>query len=435
MSQHDSRLKEPLDAEARKKFGRFVSSGVLFQGGAATVDTATLVAALVHGLTGSSFAVGAAAAISRYGWLFSQIFVAYRAQKRPRRMRYYAVGALGRATGLGALAALLWFGGGLPVPVTVAAFFLLWTAYCLVGGIVAVPYNDIVARSIPSSWRSRLLAYRFFGGGILAMIVAGVAHRILGVMPFPLSYAAIFLLGTVLLFLSSFSFLSAGEKPAPVVKQPAGFGAFLAGGFQVFGSDRRFRAYLYTRWLAALVGMAIPFYILQAKLAEITLGDVALFFGMQTAGSLVSNPIWGWYGDRRGKAPLLLPVAILGALVPILTLGWIGSGLEFRGAALLWFGLVFFVIGVGNNGDTIAHLGFLMEISPDAERPAYSGYFSLFAAPAALLPMAGGLVAEVISLPAVFAISLGAAMLQLFLLRRLFAVHRGRQAPPPAESG
>jgi len=53
------------------------AAGILFQGGAAAVDSSTIIATLVHGLTGSPFAVGAATAILRYGWLFSQIFVAY----------------------------------------------------------------------------------------------------------------------------------------------------------------------------------------------------------------------------------------------------------------------------------------------------------------------------------------------------------------------
>lgn len=62
-------------AQPHTRFWRIAVAGVLFQGGAAAVDTSTIVAALVHALTGSSFAVGAAAAIARYGWLFPQPIV------------------------------------------------------------------------------------------------------------------------------------------------------------------------------------------------------------------------------------------------------------------------------------------------------------------------------------------------------------------------
>ncbi|TDJ67599.1 MAG: MFS transporter, partial [Proteobacteria bacterium] len=52
--------------DSTKRFWRISAAGVFFQGGAAAVDTSTIIAALVHGLTGSTYAVGAAAAISRY---------------------------------------------------------------------------------------------------------------------------------------------------------------------------------------------------------------------------------------------------------------------------------------------------------------------------------------------------------------------------------
>jgi hypothetical protein len=66
-----------------------------------------------------------------------------------------------------------------------------------------------------------------------------------------------------------------------------------------------------------------------------------------------------------------------------------------------------------------------MEISPDDRRPAYSGYFNALAAPAALLPMAGGAVAEAASFAAVFAVSLTAAGLQFLAIWRLRALPLG----------
>ena len=65
------------DPKAPSRFRRISAAGILFQGGAAAVDSSTIIATLVHGLTASTFAVGAASAILRYGWLFPQIFVGY----------------------------------------------------------------------------------------------------------------------------------------------------------------------------------------------------------------------------------------------------------------------------------------------------------------------------------------------------------------------
>lgn len=406
--------------DRRGAFWRIAAAGVFFQGGAAAADTSTIVAALVNGLTGSPVAVGAAAAIARYGWLFPQLFVAYFAQKRRRRMPFYMLGAFGRVACLAGVGVAVALSGPQPGVLIVGAFFVLWTVYAFVGGIVAVPYNDIVARSVPSVFRSRLLALRFFGGGLLALAVAVAAHRWLNALPFPRGHAAILFLGAGLLLISTLAFVSAGEPQAPPPpKAPNGFRRFLKTGVSVFRADRRFRLFVHARWLDGAVSMALPFYVMQATSHGIGYADVAVLLGAQTVGALLSNPLWGWWGDRLGKRQLLEGVAGLAVLAPLLTLTWIGLGEADPSRALLRFAAVFFLLGAVGNGGTIALLGYLMEISPDDRRPAYSGYFNAFVAPAALSPLAGAALVEAASATAVFAASAVAAALQFLAVRRL----------------
>jgi hypothetical protein len=67
--------------DVARRFGKFAAAGIFFQGGAAAIDTGTIVATLVHGLTGgSAIAVGAAATIARAGWLVPQLIIGYVAQ-------------------------------------------------------------------------------------------------------------------------------------------------------------------------------------------------------------------------------------------------------------------------------------------------------------------------------------------------------------------
>lgn len=406
--------------DARRRFWRISAAGIFFQGGAAAVDSSTIIAALVHGLTGSTFAVGAAAAILRYGWLFPQLFVAYFAQRRDRRMPFYVFGAFGRATCLAALAGLLALADGMPSSVLIAVFFGLWTAYAFISGIVAVPYNDIVARSIPSARRSRALAIRFFGGGLLAIGVAAIAHQLLTALRFPSGYAVLVFVGAVLLYASSVSFVSSGEPGTPASPDhPNGFAEFLRQGVEVFRSDDHFRLFVYSQWLGGAVMMALPFYILQATALQATSADVALLLGAQTTGALLSNALWGWWGDHFGKRKLLEGVAILRTAPPLLTLVWTPIAASGGAPSLVGFAVVFLLLGALSNGITIALLGYLMEISPDDRRPAYSGYFNALVAPAALLPLAGAAIIESASLSGVFVASLGAAVLQYLTVRRL----------------
>ena len=410
------------ERDAARRFWRISTAGVFFQGGAAAVDSSTIIAALVHGLTGSAYAVGAATAILRYGWLFPQLFVGYLAQRRRRRMPFYVVGAFGRAACLVAIAGLLAVAGALPIGLVIVLFFALWTTYAFVSGIVAVPYNDIVARSIASARRSRMLALRFFGGGLLGLVVAALAHQLLGAVAFPGGYAAIVLLGAILLLASSVSFVSAGEPLAPLPAAAGGFVDFLRDGVAVFRDDRHFRLFVYAQWLGGAAAMALPFYILQATAAQGGAPQVAMLLAAQTTGALLSNALWGWWGDRHGKRSLLEGVVLLRAAPPLLTIAWVSIAGVWPVPALAGFAVVFLLLGAVGNGITIAVIGYLMEISPDHRRPAYSGYFNAIVAPAALLPLAGAAIVEATSFTGVFVASLAAAVLQFLMVRRLRGV-------------
>ena len=285
--------------------------------------------------------------------------------------------------------------------------------------IYTVPYNDIVARLLPSSARSRMLALRFFGGGLLALVVAAAANRLLALLPFPSGYSAVLLFGAVLLLISTLSFVSAGEPEAPPSPDPqSGFGGFLKRGLDIFRDDRRFRLFVYVRWLAGAVAMALPFYVLQATTAGLAAADVAILLGGPDRGRARLQPALGFWGDRRGKRAVLEAATVLALAPPALTLAWIAFAAG-SAPALAWFAAVFFLLGAAGNGETIAQLGYLMEISPDDRRPAYSGYFNALVAPAALSPVLGAALLEVTAPPVLFATSAAAALIALAAVRRL----------------
>ena len=409
-------------------FWKIAGAGASFQAGSSAVDSATVVASLVNHLTGNVYAVGAASAVLRLGWLLPLLVVGFLAQRAERRMPFYAVGAFGRA-GCLALIGLLFAIAGHPASAWVAGGFLaLWTLYAFVSGIVAVPYNDIVGRSIPSGARSRMLAWRFFGGGVLALAVAAIIHRLLAVETLFTAYGLIFALASAFMFVSSLSFIWAGEPPTPPkndVPSP-GFGQFLKGGLDVLRTDGRFRLFLYTQWLGGATLMALPFYVVAAGTVGLDVKDVGILLGAQTTGALLSNALWGRVGDRFGKLALLQAVGGLRLVPPLGALAIIAAASSLTPFAILAAYAVLFVsIGALINGMTIGYLGYLMEISPNARRPAYSAYFNALASPAALLPLLGAVLADVVSLPAVFVVALLATVLQLVLYGRLSRGERG----------
>lgn len=404
--------------KAGKNFWRIGAAGVSFQAGSAAVDSATIMSALVFQLTGSPVLVGAVPAILRFGWLFPQFFVGFLAARGGTSMRYYVIGAFGRTAAIAGLALVLWHGAGFSEKGLGLAVMLLWTLYAFVSGIVAVPYNDIVARSIPSERRSRLLATRFFGGGLVALGVAAVADVFLRTMSFPTSYAAVFGMAAVLMLLSSSVFVSLGDPGAVETrKAPTSFADYFRAGFRVLREDRVFRQYVFAQWCGGAVLITAPFFVVAAERQGLSLKFVGLLLGAQTAGALASNFLWGWWGDYRGKQSLMQIISFARIAPPALILAFGFSSIS--GFAFEVFILAFFLLGAISNGLTIAVIGLLMEISPNDQRPQYSGYFSSLTAPAFLLPAVAGLLVEAVGVNLVFALSVAAALAQAFFVGRI----------------
>lgn len=414
---HHAEINSTNSMSTKPQFTRVATAGITFQAGSSAIDSATIMSALIFQLTGSTVLVGAVTAILRFGWLFPQLIVGYLAQRSGSSMHYYVIGAFGRASCMAILALTLIAGPQLAHGRLAIVVMVLWTVYSFVSGIVAVPYNDIVARTIPSDLRSRLLATRFFGGGVLALGVVAIADELVVSLSFPESYAAIIALAAVLMFVSSIVFTSVGESDVsePSENQST-FIQYLKEGVDVFHDDLRFRLYVVAQWCGGAVLMAMPFYVVQASASGFQLERVALLLGAQTLGALSSNLLWGWWGDKVGKGSLMRVIA-LGRVLPPFAIVMLATNENLDKEAILFaYVAVFFVLGALANGLTIAVIGYLMEISPDHSRPAYSGYFNAMTAPAFLLPLVAGILITYTGLIAVFVISMIAALLQFYFL-------------------
>ena len=109
----------PMEAlESKGRFWRIATAGIFFQGGAGgrSRDDRRRSGQYSHREPGRR---RAAATISRYGWLFPQLFVGYFAQRARRRMSFYMLGAFGRVICLASLAAVVLMTGR------------LWSTSCL----------------------------------------------------------------------------------------------------------------------------------------------------------------------------------------------------------------------------------------------------------------------------------------------------------------
>lgn len=402
----------------RRRFWHIAGAGTAFQAGSAAVDSATVMSALVFQLTGSPVAVGAVSTLLRLGWLLPQLVVGYLADRATSAMPFYVIGAFGRTAAIFCLAVVLWSGAsaGLSHTVLGAITLALWAVYAGLSGVVGVPYNDIVARSVPSDRRSRLLAIRFFGGGLVALVVAAVADRLVRELEFPISYAGILGIAALLMLVSSVVFTTMGEpRRTAEPKVTDSFDEYLREGITTFHTDPVFRRFVFAQWCGGAVLIAAPFFVVAAGSLGMGYENVALLLGSQTAGAIAANPLWGWWGDRLGKLSLMRAIAVSRAAPLLVVLALLVSPVP-PGIGLAVLIAVFFILGALTNGLTIAVTGLLMEISPDERRPAYSGYFNALTAPAFVFPFLGGFAVAVLGTWIVFAVALVLAVIQATFL-------------------
>jgi MFS family permease len=125
---------------------------------------------------------------------------------------------------------------------------------------------------------------------------------------------------------------------------------------------------------------------------------------------LVSNVVWGYISNRRGNKLVLVAVSGVAVLCPVLAL----LGVHFLpGLPLVSLGAVFFLIGSSWGGLGLGYNNYLLDVSPDDQRPAYLGFMNTFLAPALLLSAVGGLIIDWTSYEVLFAIAGGAGLAAL----------------------
>ena len=125
--------------------------------------------------------------------------------------------------------------------------------------------------------------------------------------------------------------------------------------------------------------MALPFYIIYARerlgLPEESVG---VFLSIQMVGMIISNLLWGRLSDRIGNRIVLNLTAAVSAASPgVALLTTLATPLR----GMFGFGIVFFFLGFTMSGLRLGHSNYMLDLSPESERPTYLGFMNTFLAP------------------------------------------------------
>jgi len=401
-------MENELQRHLRRNFIANMGDGTLWLFGFSFLSSATILPVYFAHLSSSTLLLGLIPALLDLGWFLPQLFIAPRVEKLPRKKPWVLVLGIGeRLPFLFLAAGALWL-AQLPAATAVAFFFLLIAIRALASGLVATPWQELIAKVIPVQWRGRFFGLSHAVGGGLGLIGSAIATLILARYPYPTNFAICFFVGFVILMVSWTTLLfvvEPAQPPAPPA--PTGYRKRLTA---ILREDHNFRAYLVSRGLGYLGGMSLGFFAVYG-VGRFQLGDAqaAVFTAVMSAVWMLSNLIWGPIGDRRGHKLVMEWSTALWAGALILAL--------VAPSGEIYYG-VFALVGAANAGFVLSDLSIAMEFGPEAQRPTYIGLSRTLSAPFLFIaPLVGGAVAQFWGYPWLFALALALTLASLVMLR------------------
>lgn len=378
--------------------------------GSSFVSISAILPVFARHFTASPFVIGLIPALTDAGWFLPQLFLAPYVERLSRKMPTVIVlGIIERLPYFVLPLAALWLPTLAPsLAVTVFILLMAWKA--IGSGIVATPWQELMAKVIPVSRRGRFFGLGHVFGQLLGVGGSALATILLARLPYPQNFAWSFGVG-ILGIGGSLVFLMLTREPErpPALRPAQTQQPYLQRLREILRGNANFRAYLVSRWLAYFGSMATGF-IAVAAVERFRLPDAAagVYTGILYIAGVAGYAFWGPLGDRWGHKRVMESSALLWLLA---------LGVAIVAPAEWAYYLVFALSGFASAGGVLADLNIAMEFGPEAERPTYVGLTRTITGPALFIaPLLGGGLAQAWGYPAMFAVSLVFAMAGLALL-------------------
>ena len=391
--------------------------GIFWMLGESFVSVSAILPVFASTLTQSPILIGLVPALINAGWFIPQLLTAGHVKRLPQKFPFAKrMGILERVPfiALPLTAFLLnWF----PRQIVIWLFMIVVAWRGFASGMVALPWQEVIALVIPSEVRSRFFGFSRTAARSMAVIGSALAGLILANINFPNNYGLSFSIGAVFIWLSYFFFSQTVEPTASHKKiiteadQEKHLLIDIPGFKGVLKEDKNFRSYLLSRVFFQLGSMATGFFAVYG-IKNFNLSDeqAAIFSGILFTSSIFGFFIWGLLGDRVGPRNLLL----ISDLVQMLLLA-----LSIFAPSIYVYYLVFLLFGFAQAGYIIGELVLGMELGPEENRPIYLGLARTIPGVFILIaPIIGGAVVTWAGYQVMFLVALTLTLIgSLFLLR------------------
>ncbi len=369
----------------------------------------TILPAFVRELTSSNIVIGMIPAVGTLGWLLPQIISARYIERLDRKKPFILiVGVSERIPWLFISLSVFLLAGTAPTW-TLIAFFVFYAIFCLSGGINTPAWLDMIGKIIPEKNRGRFFGVSNFMGSGMGVIGALFAGYLLDKLSFPGNFASCFMLTFIIIAISLGAIALTKEPAYPVVREHSSLKNYLGQLAAIVRHNRDYMFFLIAAVILSFVMMSTGFYSVHAidKLG-ISGGQIGKFTAILLIFQTVTNPLWGYLGDKSGHKIVMAAGAACAILASITAAFADSSGL---------FYVVFAVTGTSISAGMIASFSIVLEFSEPEERPTYIGLTNSIKAPFAVAaPILGGILGDRFQLPFVFLLTAGIIFIGLLVL-------------------
>lgn len=404
-----SEVQAELDKHFKHNFRVNVFDGAFFWFGASFIATRTIGPLFLSYLTDNTFAYGLLAMIASTGWSLPQLFTANWIQRLPVKKvvpvvhGFYWERLPVLLLPLATLATLR--------SANLAIFlFLLFIAWHVIGaGIVAVGWQDMIAKIFPVEWRGRYFGIANFLGNGTGILGATAAAWMLETMQFPYNFMLAFGIGGIFIFIS-WVFLSMTREPAREPKTPRQDSKTYWRSIPVIiKEDQNFRRFLIKGVIGTIGFMAVGFLTFYAiRTWDVSDATVSLYTTSMLVGNTLANPLLGWLGDKFGHKKVL----VINDLLVVAAIG-----LALAAPSPTWFYLVFALLGANQAGFMVSGITIVFEFSDEDVRPTYIGITNtVMGIFGAIAPLIASLIIEGVSFQALFWVSIIFSLASVFYL-------------------
>jgi len=368
--------------------------GIFFNTAMAFADQNTIIPVFLNYFISSKAIVGFLSSLMRLGNMIPQIFTAHFLESRSKKMPVM-IGVLSirfLSFLISGIIAFFFFGNIVWISVVILLFI-----YAFAGGVGAVPFYDIIAKTVDKRRRGVFFAQRLFLGN-LAGVIAGILVRyILGAhIKFPRNYGILLLFASAMLAVAYISFGFIKEPPQKKIQEKRNILYFLRDAKRIFVNNRTVKIMILSEILSGGIFLTLPFLSIYAKnIMQKNVQILGYFISSQMIGMVVSNLWWGPLSKKFGNRMVII-LANLFSFLSILIFV-INHNLLM---------LTFFLFGCYMSGRNIGYANYNLDIAPQETRPIYISLRGTFISLIWLFPTIGGFLIDIFSYPVLFIITL-----------------------------